>query len=553
MNQLALPSHLRRYIRLAAGSCFLPVLLMANPASAARRITVEYGLVSRSIPVESLKTYADQGTLTPELRDYVRSLNPTQLRQLQEILRAKVELSPVAVSQFLYTEQGEILLRRLGTVIHTDAGLSGFYAIRASLILAAADPDGLTLLNVLEKFPLQDVKINVGQALRILGDLENLIQESQDTFQEIDRQATLESIASAKGVAPNLPDLRSPGSFTWQKLTIEVNNPHRQRSLPADIYLPETHTHEPVASAPVIVISHGLGSDRTSFAYLAKQLASYGFVVAVPEHPGSDAQRLQTLLSGAVSQLIEPDEFINRPLDVKYLLDELTTLSQSDPRFSGRMNLQDVGVMGQSFGGYTALALAGATFDLKHLASDCANNNSLNPALLLECRVQNMVEPIPDLRDRRVKAVLVVNPIGSSLFGKSGYETISVPIMMVSSSNDTAAPALLEQIRPFTWLKPSDEKYLVLLQGGTHFSTIDTASSGKDVIPLAPSIIGPDPAIAFAYLKTLSVAFAKTYLTNDASYRSYLNAAYTTTISHPAMPIQLVRSLPPLKIDEINR
>jgi len=42
----------------------------------------------------------------------------------------------------------------------------------------------------------------------------------------------------------------------------------------------------------VIVISHGLGSDRTSFEYLATALASY--FAAVPEHPGSNAQQLRT-------------------------------------------------------------------------------------------------------------------------------------------------------------------------------------------------------------------------------------------------------------------
>ncbi len=59
----------------------------------------------------------------------------------------------------------------------------------------------------------------------------------------------------------------------------------------ADIYLP-------VAQTPrqIIVISHGLGSDRTSFAYLAEHLASYGFVVAVPEHPGSNSKQHTSII-----------------------------------------------------------------------------------------------------------------------------------------------------------------------------------------------------------------------------------------------------------------
>lgn len=537
------------------GAWIAYLVTAAGSAWGASRITVEYGLLERSISVDSLEAYANQGTITRDLRDYARSLSPEQLQQLQRSLRAKIELSPVAVSQFLYTEQGEILLQRLGTVIRTDANLSGFYAIRAALILAATDPEGLTLLNVINKFPLDDVRIDVVQALSIVSDLENLVQTSQNATRLVEQQSVLEALAQTKEGTPPWPVLRSPGALTWQMVTLQVNTPHRQRSIPVDLYLPSRLPQDARVLSPVIVISHGLGSDRTTFAYLAKQLASYGFVVAVPEHPGSDAQQLQTLLSGAASQLIEPDEFINRPLDVTAVLDELTRLANADPSFMGRMNLEQVGVVGQSFGGYTALALAGATFDLQQLRADCTDTDSLNPALLLECRVQSLPRPLPNLRDPRVKAILAINPIGSSLFGKSGYEDIAIPTMVISSSNDTAAPALLEQIRPFTWLQTTD-KYLVLLQGGTHFSTIDASDasiSNASAIPLPPSIVGPDPAIAFAYLERLGVAFFKAYVTSDSNYHPYLSAAYAREISRPLMPISVVRSLPLFELNTDNR
>ncbi len=61
---------------------------------------------------------------------------------------------------------------------------------------------------------------------------------------------------------------------------------------------------------PLIVISHGIASDRSSFVYLAEHLASYGFAVAVLEHPGSNAERIQLYFAGLAGP---PDaaEFIN--------------------------------------------------------------------------------------------------------------------------------------------------------------------------------------------------------------------------------------------------
>jgi predicted dienelactone hydrolase len=553
MKQFTSSGYFPSWIRYIAAVFWIVPTALATPSSlAAGSITAEYGIIERSLSVDSLKIYAEQGKIEPDLRPFVHLLDSTQLEQLRTLLLAKVNLSEVTVSQFLYTQQGEILLRQLGEVIRTDANLSGFYAIRSAIILAAADPDGLTLLNVLRQFPLEDVRVNLNRALQISGNLETLVRQSQSAIALVEQQSKIEVIAQPWSNRESTLNLRSPGTFTWQKFTINVNNSNRNRSFPADIYLPQTQAHVPVASAPVIVISHGLGSDRTTFAYLAEQLASYGFAVAIPEHPGSNAQQIQALVLGEVSQVMEPDEFINRPLDITALLDTLSSLSQSGSRFSGRLDLKQVGVMGQSFGGYTALALAGAQFNIQQLATDCSDQDILNVSLLLECQALALPHPTPNLQDGRVKAVLAVNPIGSNLFRASGYQNISIPVMIISGSNDTVAPSLLEQIRPFTWLETPD-KYLVLLRGGTHFSTIDTSHSDGYEFDLPSAIIGPDPAIAYTYLKAMGVAFFETYVANNSSYQPYLSASYVETISQALMPIDLVRSLPSTQLRQATQ
>ncbi|MBD3887553.1 alpha/beta hydrolase [Phormidium tenue FACHB-886] len=546
MQRLALSIHLHSWLKRVASIWVLPIVLSAGPALGATTITVQYGIFERSVSVDSLRIYAEQGKVEPDLRILIRSLD--QPERLKSLLLNKVNLSEVTVSQFLYTAPGEMLLRQLAQVIRTDANLSGFYAIRGALIQAAADPEGLTLLNVLEKFPLNDVRVDLSRAMRILRELETLVQQSQAAINLVEHQFSLEVNAQPWKNTFGLPDLRSPGRFTWQKLTIQVNNPQHNRSFPADLYLPQNPPQASTQATPVVVISHGLGSDRTTFAYLAEQLASYGFAVAVPEHPGSDAQHIQHLASGEVNQVIQPSELINRPLDVKYLLDKLAHLSQSHA-ISRQLDLQRVGVVGQSLGGYTALALAGASFNTQPLTAGCSTQDLLNLSLLLECQAQALPQPLPALVDHRVKAVVAVDPIGSSLFQESGFKDISIPVMIVSGSNDTVAPALLEQILPFTWLQ-TPNKYLALLQGGTHFSTIDSSDSDADQINLPSNVIGPDPTIAYTYLKALSVAFFETYIADNSSYRSHLTAAYAQTISQPLMPINLVQSLPSARLTQ---
>jgi predicted dienelactone hydrolase len=304
-----------------------------------------------------------------------------------------------------------------------------------------------------------------------------------------------------------------------------------------DIYLPQ-RSPQP---APVVVISHGLGSDRISFQYLAKHLASYGFAVAVPEHPGSNAQQIQNLVTGRTNELAEPAEFINRPLDIKDLLDYLTKLSTTDPAYQGQLDLQRVGVIGQSFGGYTALALAGAGINFAQLENDCElENETWNLSLLLQCRARGLERNQYNFSDPRIKAAIAINPIVSSILGETNLSQIKIPVMLIAGSADTVAPALLEQIQPFTWLT-SPNKYLVLMNNGTHFSAIEESPQSLFLAPA--EAIGPEPALARRYVSGLSLAFMESFLNNKSNFRPYLEPSYALSISGDTLGLRILRSL----------
>ncbi|WP_348257416.1 alpha/beta hydrolase [Funiculus sociatus] len=537
----------------------IPAIIAAMPSRVlgAEQIFISYGPLQLTLPVSALEVYAREGKINDDLAFYARYIKPEQLAQLRNILLTRADVSPVAVAQFLYTPQGEVILRRVGEVIQTKAFQPGFYAIRAALIQAAADPEGLTLLNVLRNFPTYAVRINSERGFEILGDLTNAIRETQVAIASVEQQAIAEAATtpSDQSISAPLPmatslnssqgqDLQQQGPLKWEKQTLLLNDFSRSRAYAVDVYLPQLSGR----SAPVIVISHGLGNDRTSFAYLAEHLASYGFAVAVPEHPGSNAERVRELFSGLANEAGPPSEAVDRPLDVKYLLDQLGATYQ------GRINLQQVGVMGQSFGGYTALALAGAEINFEQLQKDCpVLNETLNLSLLLQCRAIKLPPVDYNLQDGRVKAAIAINPVTSTIFGQSELADIKVPVMLVASSNDTVTPPLAEQILPFTWLTTPD-KYLVLLKQGTHFSTMAESVANGGVIPIPVSVIGPDPKIAFNYMKLLSLAFFKTHVAGEQDYQRYLNAQYAQSISQDVLPLSLLQSLTAEQLNmRINR
>jgi len=529
----------------------IPLVLTLSPAQGAERISLSYGLLERSIQLETLEAFANSDEVPYELRSYTRHFTPDQVEQFRQLLKTRFELSPVAISQFLYTDQGETLLAQLGEVVRTESGLSGASALRAALVLAAFDDEGLTPLTVLEHFPLDGLRIDLIQTSQIVAQVQQQVTQTQRAIAAIAAEADEALLYNPPSTFDTLPNLGRRGPFQIQTLSFDLEDSARDRTFGVDLHLPvigpaQTPSPEP---APIVVISHGLGSNRDTFAYLARHLTSHGLVVAVPEHPGSNTQQLEELIEGRARQITEPREFIDRPLDVTLLLDALEQRAQADPTLARRYDVQRVGVLGQSLGGYTAFALAGVPLNRTQLAADCATTNaitfSLNLSLLLQCDVLNLA--IPDtltFRDPRVKAIFAINTVGSSLLDREALAQVRTPVMVVSGGADTVTPALPEQITPFSRLLVP-ERYLLMMENATHFSAIAIPDGETATVTLPSELVGPEPAIAHQYLTAFSLAFFGHHLQQVSTLEPYLSPAYARYLSQPALPIDLVHTFSP--------
>ncbi|MGB5636932.1 MAG: alpha/beta hydrolase [Waterburya sp.] len=510
---------------------------LSKQAESAENVILNYGVLEFSVSIDSLETYAKTGKIEDELKSYADFVTPEQLEKFKVGLSTSVDFSHLAIAQFLYSFQGEKILERVSQVIKTEARQPGFYAIRSALILAAADQDsGLTPLNVLKKFPTDVLRVDSRQGLEIIEDLSQVAQNNNQAIAAVEQEAIKEhqEIALTKPKARDL-DLLVPGKYPYRQQMLTMKDKSRNRTFPVELYLPKTDNQQLL---PLIVISHGLGGDLTTFAYFAKHLASQGFAVAVPEHPGSNSRQIEALLSGLDSDLTPPEELIDRPLDIKFLLDRLAN------HFGDKIDTNHVGMIGQSFGGYTALALAGAELNWATLERDCPNlDTSWNLSWLIQCLALQIPAglTVDELKDERIQAVIAINPLVSSVFGEESLRQINIPVMFISGSADPITPTLPEQIIPFTWLT-TPEKYLVLLKGGTHFSTLNESVGS---IPVPEQAIGPDPKIAHNYLRQLGLAFFGNYIGQQFLYRDYLNAEYGTVISKEEFPLRLVESLDP--------
>ena len=527
---------LRRWVEFFIALGMIPAILTTIPVGAAERIYFTYGPLGLSVGVDSLEVFAKEGRINRELDFYLRGMSEEGKAQFRKALLQRYYISSVQLYRFLRTPIGENLLAQIGNLINIQGGRNGKYGLRGALVQAAADPEGLTLLNLMRKFPT-NIQLNTEGIFNLVGLFKTLVTATDVIVTQIDELTAIAAAAQAPVDFSALSDIRHPGEFNFDKQTLTLKDRNRKRQFLVDLYKPQRWRS---GKTPVVVISHGFGTGPKNFEKRAKHLASYGYLVAVPQHLGSDYAHIQAMLTGYSREVFKLNEFIDRPLDVIYVLDELERRNQSE--FQGRLNLQKVGVMGHSFGGYTALALAGAEIDFEQLEANCNFLfKKLNPSLLLQCRALELPQQDYNFRDRRVKAVMATNPVNSAIFGPKGLSRIQIPVFMVAGSQDPVTPAVLEQIRSFTWLTGSD-KYLALEKGNTHFDISELDAETLELLESLPKLTLPKTDLFSGYARAMSLAFFQVYIANNAEYSPYLRSSYAEYISEEPFNLYLLDS-----------
>jgi dienelactone hydrolase len=157
------------------------------------------------------------------------------------------------------------------------------------------------------------------------------------------------------------------GRFPVGVRTLEALDPLRKRLFPCELWYPAAaepaveEVRDATALAgnyPLIVFSHGsaaAGARRMS-TYLCTHLASHGYVVAALDHSEVVAVELSRRDGETEEERAARSEawIANRVPDIRFLLDHLLGGARWDP--DATLDPTRVGIMGFSFGGWTALA-----------------------------------------------------------------------------------------------------------------------------------------------------------------------------------------------------
>jgi predicted dienelactone hydrolase len=285
-------------------------------------------------------------------------------------------------------------------------------------------------------------------------------------------------------------DPRAAGAFTAGVRTIAYTKPSVEsgapRTLDTVIWYPASPgagpvdptlrgvVDAPVAPSsvpyPVVLFSHGMcGSPRQSL-FLTPLLASQGFVVVAPSHPGNTTADIPFCLTS--ESLVS--SFRERPHDVVFVLDQVLAASAdpASPLF-GALDPERVAMTGHSFGGLTT-----------YLVED--------------------LEP-------RIKVALAMAPAILS------PPALAIPSMTILGQEDGVLA--VEPMRT-AWQASAPPKHLVEIHDAGHYAFSDFCRPGSDCRP--PQTL--TSAEAHAHVLRWVRPFLERYLNEDPSFAAFFAA-----------------------------
>jgi predicted dienelactone hydrolase len=193
--------------------------------------------------------------------------------------------------------------------------------------------------------------------------------------------------------------------------------------------------------APVLIFSHGFHGCATQSAFLMEAFADAGFVVFAPNH------RDATCNGGSAHWIERPEQPFQKPdvwsdADYRDRADDITAVVaalKTDARFAARVDLDRLGLVGHSLGGYTVLGLSGAW---------------------------------PSWTLPGVKAVLALSPYTNPYLAKGTLGGVVAPVMYQGGTRDFGITPSIAKAGGAYERSPAP-KYFVEFDGAGHFAWTD--------------------------------------------------------------------------------
>lgn len=150
-------------------------LFSTFPAFAAEKVILKYSIFKINIPISELETFVETGEMPSQMKVLLGKAgeNPESVRQT---LTKPIKVSPTFLERNLNSLPGDFVLDRVGKIIHTPSGEANREALRSALVLSARDDNRVTLLEVMQNYPTEEIHIEGERLVEAYGKIAGLVE-----------------------------------------------------------------------------------------------------------------------------------------------------------------------------------------------------------------------------------------------------------------------------------------------------------------------------------------------------------------------------------------
>lgn len=227
---------------------------------------------------------------------------------------------------------------------------------------------------------------------------------------------------------------------------------------------------------PLIIISHGVGGSWQNQAWLASALSKRGYIVVSPNHPGTSVGNMNRLIA---------QNMLERPNDIS----RVTNYILANSKFSDHFNINNIAVIGHSYGGWTAMEIIGGQFSNKLFTDACLIHPYSASCHIYNQQMQGLSANSDYLKldkkrqDPRIKAAIVLDVSFAYGFTPTSLKKINIPTLIISALSEKQNSADESESRYLiNYLPPKTTQYIVI-DGASHFSFIGVCKpDAKDLL-----------------------------------------------------------------------
>ena len=154
-------------------------LFNAQKAESAEKIKIVYSVFSRTVTIDSLRDFAENGKSSKSLRK-IQNATGSSDEEIQAILNKNFAIPITIASKLVYSEIGNVFLTRLSSILHTpntNDKRTGMLALRSSVIKSLyVGNEKINLVSFFESYPTKTIILNVNALSKVMNKVQSITE-----------------------------------------------------------------------------------------------------------------------------------------------------------------------------------------------------------------------------------------------------------------------------------------------------------------------------------------------------------------------------------------